>query len=202
MVPALRGLPDLYGNESDFGHAPQKTLTSATSHHTREVHKIIKAEKNSHCPVTSLPSGHRGTPHQSHECGDAGASKPSVLAETWKYSIYNRIIGITEDVLMNGCVASLYNYCTVLCIIILQGLHLLVLERTFTVVQHAKWHWEATPYIWCLPCLLTAVFSFVVDLIICCFVHHGPRSNRLLSNRHTPYGLPMYIYACMYLNIS
>jgi hypothetical protein len=42
-----------------------------------------------------------------------------------------------------------------------------------------------------LPCLLIASFSLVLDLILCCFVHRGPRSNRLLY---------ICMYVCVYLS--
>lgn len=67
--------------------------------------------------------------HTIRECGDAGAGRPSVLPETGKHSTYSYTMCAAGDVLMNGWVASLYNYFTVRCIIILQGLHLLTLER-------------------------------------------------------------------------
>lgn len=79
--------------------------------------------------------------HMSVVMGEA-SKLVCVLPQIREYSVYSSIMCLREDVLMNGCVASLHNYYAVLCIIILRGLHLLVLGRMFTVEQCAKWHWK------------------------------------------------------------
>lgn len=122
------------------------------------------------------------------------------LPETGKHNTHNSTMCAAEDVLMNGCVASLYNYFTVLCIIILQGSHPLTLERLFTVKQCAKWHWKQPHTFgvyhvsWLQYFLLWSTQSYVVLFIMAL----GATDYLVICTHHMAY---KWIYICLHILI-
>jgi hypothetical protein len=76
----------------------------------------------------------------------------------------------------NNIVTDSYVYYTILFITILEctPTYKKIYCKTLCCVTLA-----AASDILCLPCLLIASFSLVLDLILCCFVYPGPSSNGL-----------------------